>query len=128
MEASKYAGLGYTELGTSPLSIGEMYEFRRHCCTRGLEGFSLWAKFLLQCQLALREDELNDMKDKPVIIQHTNPITHVTTQEVRYNCLNWDTTVFNAKGEIEALGVTIKGKVDKQPVNFVSTFLFSLSF
>lgn len=112
---SNREGDTYTELGASPLTIGELYRLHAYLTSRGIRGFLLWTKILWQIHLTLREDELNDFKDSPAIIerQTSGGLIYQTV----YNCFNWDTTVYNAKGELECLGVAILGKIDKAPVN-----------
>jgi hypothetical protein len=44
---------------------------------------------------------------------------HEDDNGVRFNCINWDISVFKDNGELDGLGFTIKGKSDKHTVNLV---------
>lgn len=89
--------------------------------SEGLEGFGHFTKFAIQVQLCLREDELNDLKEFPSCIQIKDTVTQkIISSTIKYNCLNFNTTIFNEKGEIEALGLQIAGKPDTgMPINFL---------
>lgn len=91
-------GRDYQARGDNPLAPFEMVKIKNACvATNKLCDFQFWVMTIIGIRLALREDELCDLK-----LTDSNGI----------NCINWDLTTISPGGLPSGIGFNIKGKSD----------------